>query len=664
MPFQDVSLTVDIRSLSDNPFQYRQDYTELQSLTESIAHQGLLQKPVIRLKPEFRKRLKKEASYQKKLETLSSGTEPAFELAFGHRRVRALLALAKDDPTYFNCELVIKDLSDDEMREIALTENLQRSDIHPYHTAQRVAEMVAIAHGATAAVAKKLGKTKRWMVEHLRYIDLPEEVIEMWLAGVLQDKHIKVLLKYPSEVQKQALEHLIDYETKWDSNLNERVVIGWYCRKTAQEFEQYFEEKYQIDLGRAKFDLADKELIPGSVDCIACPFNSQNQITLFPEVSGSQGMCTKPNCFKLKSLQSLKSQFELVKSQGHQVYLIDESWYLGHNLQETFADWEGSVLTRDDYTTQLQDHEGNTLSTDGIGIYCNWLKAESFLQQVPIILRGGKKDKVDPTTETWLAGHKRKVSRRQERRQTQLLKEKRTIRMNLAHRLAELPGSITDSQALTTMLFGVIYGWASADSKREFIRFAQEKWVFTNQIDLEQLTSQGELKDLSLAKWQSILTLDMQQQAIRFFLLMGAAEYESSLSKYLVEAEVESGQDWIREEIETELKAKRMETWNSQDQKIQQELNRYHTRMKQVADWDENEHSWFSRTVKMGDWDQLLTLQKADPKFIKNLGRTLGIKFKSGATDDEIIQTFQNYQAIVLEELTNWKALRPESVDE
>lgn len=44
--------------------------------------------------------------------------------------------------------------------------------------------------------------------------------------------------------------------------------------------------------------------------------------------------------------------------------------------------------------------------------------------------------------------------------------------------------------------------------------------------------------------------------------------------------------------------------------------------------------------------------------------RTLGIKFKSGASDEEVVQTYQNYQTIVLEELAEWRRLQEEQRQE
>lgn len=655
MTFQDVVLTMDIRTLVDNPFQYRKDYTDLESLSQSIASQGLLQMPVVRLKPEHRTRLKKEASYQKRLEKLASGSDPAFEIAFGHRRIRALLELAKSDESYFSCQLLVRDLSDQEMLEIALTENIQRTDIHPYHIASRVAEMVKAEKGATGAVAKKLGKTHRWVLEHLRYLELPELAVDLWLSDVLQQKHISVLIKYPVEFQLQALDDLIDCETQWNEETEEREVVGYYCHRTAKEFEQYFQRNVQINLEQAKFDVYDKELVEGVSDCISCPFNTCNQATLFPEITAKAGVCTNPGCFTQKSVKVLMDKVQAIREQGHTVSLIDSRWSPASYLQNSLHPLGEEVLGRDDFSTNLETSDGRKIAPQAIGVFCDWLHPEAFLDQYPIVLKGDHKEAADPTMETWLSGHKRKVHNREIRREKQVAKEKQQVRIELAHRLAELKSPDAPSSSQTDMLLGILFTWVSSKVIEEFIGFVKKNWVMTNQLESDNLPAADQWKYLRIEGWKQLLNAEQKQKAIRFFLLMGAAEYESDLGNYLLQAVDESGQEGIIEEIEQNLESERMTIWNEQDAKVELEMKRFHERMQKIAALDENEDSWFSKTVKTGNWEELETLQKIEPKFIRKMARTLGIKLKTGASDEDVITTFKNYRDIVLEELTSWK---------
>ncbi|MEM6342934.1 MAG: ParB/RepB/Spo0J family partition protein [Bacteroidota bacterium] len=646
MSFSELRISIDLRAIADSPFQDRKDYREIETLANSIREEGLLQAPVVRLQPSHRKRLRKAASYEKKVAQLAQQTSPAFELAFGHRRIRALLMLAQEDVSFLQQELLVRDLSDAQMQEIALVENLQREAVHPYHRARSIASMVAQANGATAVLARKLGQSKRWVVEHLRYLELAEEVIDFWLSDILQLAQVNVLLKYPPEMQRQALKQLVDEESEWDEAGEKRIVTSYSCHRTAQDFIRFFERRAQVALEKAAFDLSDTSLHPEERSCLSCPHNTCNQASLFPEVSAESGLCTQPTCFGQKSKALLLQHLDQLREQGREIRLISTSYYGNEALAQQY---EGEpVLTREDYATQLQAANGTQLAPHALGIYCDWAD-ERFMTEVPIVLKGEHRGAIDPTLESWREGYDRKLVNREQRRQSQLRKEARQIDLEVVHELARLPLPEQMPDYLIALCFSLLYRQLDSESIKQinhFVGVLQQE----NDLNLPPV----EVRERWDAKaWITAVSPELLRKFLRLILLLTSATSPHAYGEYLVKAEL--GKEIIREQIEARQAELRDAKWAIQDEKSQQEFSRYQKRMEQLEEWALDPDSFAHKVLWQSDWQELQTYLRISAPYVRKTARSLGIKLKKDATPDEIVRCFQQYQSVLLREYEGWK---------
>jgi ParB family chromosome partitioning protein len=142
---------IELAQLRANPFQPRKEFADeaIRELAQSIETHGLLQ-PILVVKD-------KEGR--------------AFTIVAGERRVRAHQALGRT-----HIEAVIKEAVD--LAEVALIENLQRSDLSPLEEAEGLA-VLRERHGYSFAdLAAKLGKAKSTIAETVAIAGLPKTILD------------------------------------------------------------------------------------------------------------------------------------------------------------------------------------------------------------------------------------------------------------------------------------------------------------------------------------------------------------------------------------------------------------------------------------------------------------------------------------------------------
>lgn len=162
-----------IMEIEPNHDQPRKDFDEkaLSELAESIEQHGVLQPLVVR--------------------PLANG---AYQLVAGERRWRAArIAGLTEVP------VVIKELSDEEVIEIAMIENLQREDLNPLEEALGYRYMMDELGITQEHAAEKVGKSRPAVANALRLLKLPDEVQEMIKNNLISPGHARALLGFDSE---------------------------------------------------------------------------------------------------------------------------------------------------------------------------------------------------------------------------------------------------------------------------------------------------------------------------------------------------------------------------------------------------------------------------------------------------------------------------------
>ena len=162
-----------IMEIEPNHNQPRKDFDEkaLSELAESIEQHGVLQPLVVR--------------------PLANGS---YQLVAGERRWRAArIAGLTEVP------VVIKELTDEEVIEIAMIENLQREDLNPLEEALGYRYMMDELKITQEQAAEKVGKARPAVAHALRLLKLPNEVQEMVKNNLISPGHARALLGFDSD---------------------------------------------------------------------------------------------------------------------------------------------------------------------------------------------------------------------------------------------------------------------------------------------------------------------------------------------------------------------------------------------------------------------------------------------------------------------------------
>lgn len=164
--------TIEISKITRNPNQPRNNFDEtaLQELADSIRQNGVLQPILVR---------KIGGKYQ---------------IVAGERRYQASkLAGLKEIPA------VVRDIDDKEVFQLALIENLQRSDLSPMEEAKGYRQLIDSQGLTQEGLAKILSKSRSAIANTLRLMDLPTVVQEMIEQGLLTAGHARAILAVPTE---------------------------------------------------------------------------------------------------------------------------------------------------------------------------------------------------------------------------------------------------------------------------------------------------------------------------------------------------------------------------------------------------------------------------------------------------------------------------------
>lgn len=172
------SSTLPLSQIKPNKGQPRKkfDQQSLEDLSDSIKKNGVLQPILVR---------KKGANY---------------EIVAGERRYQAAkLAGLEEIP------VSIREISDDEVFQLALIENLQRSDLDPIEEALGYRKLIKDNGFTQEQLGKILSKSRSAIANSLRLLDLPQEVQDMMADGKLTAGHARAILAVAGEEGKLKL---------------------------------------------------------------------------------------------------------------------------------------------------------------------------------------------------------------------------------------------------------------------------------------------------------------------------------------------------------------------------------------------------------------------------------------------------------------------------
>ena len=175
---------IPLSEIEPNRDQPRMTFADdkLEELANSIQEQGIVQPVIVRK------------------------TSTGYEAICGERRIRAAKKCGLE-----KVPAIVKELAEEKLLEWALIENIQREDLNPIEEAQaylRLDEERQLSH---EDIAKKVGKDRTTVVNTIRLLRLPKDVLGFLIEGQIQAGHARAILSLPTpELQMKLAQKIVN----------------------------------------------------------------------------------------------------------------------------------------------------------------------------------------------------------------------------------------------------------------------------------------------------------------------------------------------------------------------------------------------------------------------------------------------------------------------
>ncbi len=169
---------LDIDRLVPNPRQPRThiDEPRLEELAQSIRSHGVIQPILVRRHGE------------------------TFEIVAGERRWRAAQRAG-----LLKVPVIVRDVADDDLLQVALIENIQRDDLNAIEEAQAYRRLTDELHLSQEQIATEVGKDRATIANYLRLLKLPAEIRNDVSAGTVSMGHARAILGLPDETAQRRV---------------------------------------------------------------------------------------------------------------------------------------------------------------------------------------------------------------------------------------------------------------------------------------------------------------------------------------------------------------------------------------------------------------------------------------------------------------------------
>ena len=168
-----------VSEIEPNRSQPRHDFDEesLRELADSIAAHGVLQPLLVR--------------------PLAEG---GYQLVAGERRWRASRMAG-----LFEVPVIVREMTDSEMMQIAMIENLQRENLNPVEEAMGYRMLIEEYHLTQEEISKSVGKSRPVIANALRILSLPKEILDMVSEGKISAGHARALLGFSDKAEQMRV---------------------------------------------------------------------------------------------------------------------------------------------------------------------------------------------------------------------------------------------------------------------------------------------------------------------------------------------------------------------------------------------------------------------------------------------------------------------------
>lgn len=253
----------------------------LQELADSIKSAGVHQPILLRPLPASRveETAIKTSVYAWPFATTRKREPIEYELVAGERRWRACQIASRDEIPAMIC-----DLTDEQVLEIQVVENLQREDVTPLEEAEGYEVLMRTGNLNADQVGAKIGKSRSYVYGRLKVLDLSQQGREALREGLIDFSRALLVARIPDEgLQIKALEYCTQKNYLGDTPSYRSCAV-------------HVQQNYMLKLSDARFKTTDASLVPAAGSCRDCGKRTGANPDLFTDVDGAD-VCTDPKCY-------------------------------------------------------------------------------------------------------------------------------------------------------------------------------------------------------------------------------------------------------------------------------------------------------------------------------------------------------------------------------
>lgn len=319
-----------VASPENRPCRSGMDDKSIGELAQSIAAQGIIEPLTVR----------------------SDRESGQYEIVCGERRWTAYgVAIKKFGVKDGLIPAIFRELTDSQVREIRLIENVQREGINEIEEAAGYQELLDMKDEMNRAVhtiqdlAKKLGKSQAFIYGRLKLLAMPDIAQNAMLKGKLNASVALLISRIPDP--KVARKATLEVLEQYGRNHDEKVALDPETEPMSyREAKRHIQTNFMIRLKGAPFDQEDENLVPiynnaeghreGGGACSKCPFRTGNMKAQGVEAD-SADVCTNTTCFKRKKDTAWRN--EKAKAAEKNQDLLTE------NQSRRLLNWVGTALS-------------------------------------------------------------------------------------------------------------------------------------------------------------------------------------------------------------------------------------------------------------------------------------------------------------------------------
>lgn len=267
-----------------------------------------------------------------------TGRKVTHEIVAGERRYRAsVLASATTIPA------LVRELSDQQVLEIQIVENLQRDDLTQLEEAEGYQQLMHHSALTSDQVGAKIGKSRSYVYARLKLLDLSMECKDALRAGTIDSSRALLIARIPdTALQAKALAYAA--EPTYNGDL-----------PSVRNFQTWLQANVMLKLESATFKITDSRLIASAGSCKDCPKRTGANPDLFLDVVGAD-VCTDPVCYHAKEDAHREAMIAQAAKKGMRFVQGDEA-------EDMFAStWRDQL---DDNFTNLSQVRNDITTADG-----------------------------------------------------------------------------------------------------------------------------------------------------------------------------------------------------------------------------------------------------------------------------------------------------------